>query len=427
MGGRAHDPRTTRRSLIAMGAGGLTAAALATTGCLRRHDPAALTFWGTGYEGDYSPHLAAAFTTATGIPVETQSLPGTAAHEKFLTAHAGGSLPDVMMLPSGWVAEFAMIGAVAPLPDPALATDTFHGVMRPLTFAGVPHAIPWSVGSQVQFYRRDLLGEVGYDAAPLTWDGWRDVGAKLKRRHPDRFAILMFLNWWDTLITFAGQAGAYPLRDRDTRGDFRNPRYREALAFYVSLFADGYAPGVSSNEIQDPLAAFAQGYFALYPSGPTLLTDLHRRAAEIAPDRWGTARMPGPNGPGRVSAINNSIAVSATTPRPREAWALARHLTSAASELTFQRMIGSLPARRSAWTSPQLADPLLRPFAAQMELPAELPIIVEWERIRLEVQIVAERVVRGGLTIDEGLAAMDARVDAILARRRELVAAGRIA
>ena len=59
--------------------------------------------------------------------------------------------------------------------------------------------------------------------------------------------------------------------------------------------------------------------------------------------------------------------------------------------------------------------------------PAFGPNIVEWERVRLEVQLVAERVVRGLLTIDEGLAAMDRRVDALLAKRRELVQAGAIA
>lgn len=395
--------------------------------CIPRRDPSALTFWATGYEGDYAPHLMTAFTARMGIAVETQSLPGTAAHEKFLTARAGGSLPDVMMLPAGWVREFAMIGALASLPHSELGRDTFPDVMRPLTYEGRDYAMPWSVGSQVQFYRRDLLGEVGYDEAPTSWDGWRDLGAKLKRRHPDRYTMLLFLNWWDTLTTFAGQGGAYPLTANDTRGNFRTPAYRSALAFYVSLFADGYAPRIASNELQDPLAAFAQGWFAIYPNGATLLTDLHRRAREIAPDQWGVSRMPGPKGPAAVSTINNSIAVSATTDQPAAAWALARHLTSVASELRFQRMIGVLPARRSAWNSPQLADPVLRPFAEQIEQPALQPAIVEWERIRLEVQIIAERVVRNEMTVDEGLEAMDRRVDVLLAQRRRLVAAGKIA
>jgi multiple sugar transport system substrate-binding protein len=102
-------------------------------------------------------------------------------------------------------------------------------------------------------------------------------------------------------------------------------------------------------------------------------------------------------------------------------------MTSAASELRFQRLIGNLPARASAWNAPQLADPALAPFAAQMRQPAITPAIVEMERIKAEVQLIAERVVRELLTLDEGVRAMDARADAILTKRRALVDAGRIA
>ncbi|MET0271101.1 MAG: extracellular solute-binding protein [Sphingomonas sp.] len=386
-----------------------------------------LSFWAMGYEGDYAPHLMTAFTAATSLPVEVQSLPWTAAHEKLLTAFAGDSLPDVMMLPNGWVGEFAMIGALAPVPDATLVDDMFPGTLDVTRYAGRDYAVPWSVAPQVQFFRRDLLAAVGYDAPPTDWAGWRAMGLALKRRRPDDYAVLLYLNWWDALFTFAGQTGARMLRDRDTRGDFATPAFREALAFYKSLFDLGLAPRALSTEIQDPLGAFAQGLFAVYPHGPSLLLDLHRRADLLPPERWGVARMPGPGGPGRASGVSAAVCVSAATRRPAEAWALVRHLTSAASELRFQRMIGNLPARASAWASPQLATPLLRPFAEQMREPAPGPAIVEWERVRLDVQIVAERVVRGLLTIDEGLAEINRRADRLLAPRRALVDAGKIA
>lgn len=402
-------------------------AGLAVAGCTRRRDPDALRLWAMGYEGDYAPHLIPAFTAATGIAVEVQSLPWTAAHEKLLTAHAGGAMPDVLMLPNGWVGEFAMVGALAPVAQAGLLDDMFPGVLSGMRYAGRDYAVPWSVAPQGQFYRRDLLGEVGYDAPPEDWDGWRAMGRRLKTRAPADYAFLMLLNWWDTLFTFAGQAGAAPLRDDGTRGNFRDPAFREALAFYVTLFRERLAPAVLSTEMQDPVAAFAQGYFAVYPSGPSLLLDLHRRSDLIAPALWGTARMPGPRGPGRVSGVSASLCVAAATPRADAAWALVRHLTAPASELRFQRLIGNLPARVSAWRAPQLATPLLAPFAEQMRYPAHDPNVVEWERIRIEVQLIAERVVRGRIGIDDALAAMDVRTDALLAKRRALVAAGRIA
>ena len=413
----------TRRATL----GALPALALAGCGRAGAAAGAPLTVWAMSYEGDYSPHLMPSFTAATGIPVEVQSLPWTAAHEKLLTAFAGGSLPDVLMLPNGWVGEFAMIGAIAPLADRSLVADMFPGVLDTVRQRGIDYAVPWSLAPQVQFYRTDILADAGYGAPPTNWADWREMGRRIKRRRPDDYAFLMLLNWWDVFFTFLGQTGVRPLRDHDTRGNFRTPAGRAAFAFYVSLYAEDLAPRVLSTEIADPLASFAQGYFAVYPYGPALLLDLHRRRAIIPPDRWSTARMPGPHGPGPASGVSASLAISTQTRRPAAARALLRHMTSPHSELRFQGMIGNLPAARSAWSSPQLDLPVLRPFAEQVLHPSNGPKIVEWERIRLDTQLVAERVVRGQMTIDQGLAEMDVRADRILTQRRELVDAGRIA
>ncbi len=421
MGEAVRPDDLTRRAVLA------GAAALAAGGCGPRADPAAVRFWAMSYQGDYAPHLTTAFTARTGLTVDVQSLPWTAAHEKLLTAFAGGGLPDVLMLPNGWIGEFAMIGALAPLPAADLLAGIFPGALSATGGAGARYAVPWSVAPRVQYYRRDLLAAAGWDAPAGDWDGWRKMGFALKRRRPDDYVFMMLLNWPDELLTMLTQLGAPKLRDRDTRGNFATPEGRAAFAYYKSLFDDGLAPRFASTEVPDQFAAFAQGLFAIWNSGPTTLMDLRRRQAEIAPRQWGTARIAGPHGPGAVSVRDVSLCVSATSPRPRAAWALLRHLTSPASELRFARMIASLPARMSAWPALDWPADVIAPFAAQARVTADDPAIIEWEQIREQVQIFAERAVRGLMTIDAALAALDARADAILARRRALVEAGRIA
>jgi multiple sugar transport system substrate-binding protein len=413
--------RPTRRGVLA------GAAAMLGTGCAGKPESAPLRFWATSYEGDYAPHLMVPFTAATGIAVDVQSVPTTAAHEKMLTAFAGGGLPDVFVLPSSWIQEFAMIGAIAPLASPGLVDDVVPAALTMARLRGRDYAVPWSAAPQVQYYRRDLLAAVGLQEPPPDWNGWRQMGRDLKRRRPDDFVFLTLLNWPDTLVTMLYQTGTKPLRDHDTRGNFRTPEAKAAFAFYASLFDEGLAPRALSTEVQDAFGAFAQGRYAVWPSWPSLLLDLHRRQAELPPERWRVTRLPGPVGPGPATMIGSNLCVSATTDRPDLAWALVRHLTSAQSELRFQRLIGNLPARASTWNGPQLHQPLLKPFAEQMRQPALVPKIVEWERIQIEVQLVAERMVRGHLTIPQALAAIDTRIDDILAKRRALVAAGRIA
>ncbi|WP_161792403.1 extracellular solute-binding protein [Croceibacterium mercuriale] len=401
--------------------------ALAGSGCVPRADAGAVRLWAMSYEGDYSPMLMPVFTRQTGIDVDVQSLPWTAAHEKLLTAHAGGAMPDVMMLPAGWVGEFAIVGALAPVGDPSLVSGLVPATLDSGRYGGVHYAVPWSVAPQAQFYRRDLLAESGFAKPPADWSGWRDMGRALKRRRPDEWVFLMPLNWWDMLFTLAGQTGAAMLRDNSTRGNFTSPAFAEALGFYKSLYDDKLAPAMLSTELQDPFAAFAQGQFAIYPRSPAMLLDLHRRRAEIGPDRWGVVRMPGPRGPAAASGVSATLAVSSQSRRPQDAWALVRYMTSAPAELHFQRLIGSLPARASAWDDPQMQAPVLQPFRDQLEQPVATPDVVEWERIRIEVQLVAERLVRGQLTMAEAMRTMNLRADAILAKRRQLVSAGRLA
>jgi multiple sugar transport system substrate-binding protein len=357
--------------------------ALLTAGCSGRRDPDALVLWAMSYQGDYAPYLTTAFTAATGIRVEVQSIPWTAAHEKLLTAHAGGVLPDVLMLPNGWLSEFEMIGAIAPVPDPQLVAGLFPGLVEDNRIRGRDFGVPWSVAPQVQYYRRDILADAGYAAPPLDWDDWRTMAARIKRRRPDDHVFLALLNYEGWLFTMLAQTGAYPLRDRDTRGNFRTPEAREAFSFYLSLFRDCYAPMAASTEVQDPLAAFAAGQFAVWEAGPTWLLDLRRRRAELPPGRWATARVAGPRGPGPTSAKDVSLSVSAASPRQADAWRLVRHLTSRASELRFADLIGSLPARTDAWDGLTFPAPVLRPFFDQAHDLARSPTVVGWERIQV--------------------------------------------
>ena len=379
------------------------------------------------YQGDYAPHLMPAFTAATGIPVEVQSVPWTAAHEKLLTAQAGGALPDVIMLPNGWIGKFEMIGALAPVPAPDMVAGLFPGLVEASRIRGRDYAVPWSIAPQVQYYRRDILEDAGFEAPPETWDGWRTMARAIRRRRPDDSVFLMLLNYEGWLFTMLAQCGANVLRENNTRGNFRTPEARAAFAYHKSLYDDGFAPLVLSTQVPDALGAFAAGQFAIWCSHPTTLLDLNRRASEIPPDRWGTARIAGPDGPGPTSAKDVSLCVSTSSRRPEDAWALVRHLTSATSEQRFANLIGSLPARPEAWEGLKVPASILEPFAEQAGDLADSPMIVEWERIQIETTLISERIARGLLTVDEGLAECDARADEILAKRRALVQAGRIA
>lgn len=377
--------------------------------------------------GENAPLLLPGFERESGLKVDVQSLPWTAAHEKVLTGFAGGSLPDLLMVRNDWVPELALIGAIRPCP-PVLARDQFPGALAQMRVAGEIWGVPWTVDSWLQFFRRDRLAAAGYGAPPADWSGWMAMARTIKRRDPDRYVILALLDWPEQLMAMAAQQPDPMLRDRDTRGNFASPGFKDALARYKALFDEGFAPRVVGAEAGDTVAAFARGWFAILPSAADIIDDFQQRPDQFPRDVWGVAPLPGPHGPTRTLAFGYGLTVPRSTPDPAAAWALASYICRPATELHLHRITGDLPARPSAWSSPELAgNAVAAAFRRQIADSIAPPAIPEWARITGEVQLVAEQMVRGRFGVDAAAAEMDRRVDAILAKRRWLVERGRVA
>lgn len=389
-----------------------------------------LTVWAMGNEAASLPELLKAIDwPADAPPVAVQPLPWTAAHEKLLTGFAGGSLPAVGQVGNSWIAELAAIGAIAPVPSSALGLldDQFGAVVETNRIAGLAWAIPWYVDTRLQFYRKDLFARAGYGAPPADWSGWKAALHRVKAIAGDgSYALLYPLNEYEQLTTLALSAGARMLRDDSARGAFSDPEFKAALAFYKSLFDEGLAPLVSSAQISNLWDEFAKGYFSLFLSGPWTIGDMKTRLVAGMQDNWATAPNPGPDGTGSAAPGGSSLVVFAGSAHGDAAWDLVSRLMAPAAQLKFQQLTGDLPARRSVWAKAGLAgNPVVAPFATQLDHATPLPKVPEWERIVTEMQTVAERMVRGQYGVDEAANEIDVRADRLLEKRRWMLEKGR--
>ena len=76
-----------------------------------------ITVWAMGAEGEKLPTLAKEFEAANpGVKVNVTAIPWDAAHDKFTTAITAGKTPDVAMVGTTWMGEFAGLGALDPTP-----------------------------------------------------------------------------------------------------------------------------------------------------------------------------------------------------------------------------------------------------------------------------------------------------------------------
>ncbi|HEY7216354.1 MAG TPA: sugar ABC transporter substrate-binding protein [Thermoanaerobaculia bacterium] len=412
-------------------AGALLALTLAACGEGGADTRTTVRFWGLGREGEVVRELVPGFEKRhPGIRVEVQQIPFTAAHEKLLTAYVGDSTPDAAQLGNTWIPEFASLRALAPL-DARIARsnarhreDSFPGVWDTNVVDGQTWGLPWYVDTRLLFYRPDLVAAAGVPWPPRTWGQWREAMVGIKRLGgPGRFAILLPIDEYEQPVIFGLQTGAPLLADGGRRGAFRDPRFRQAMSFYLDLYASRLAPGLDRQGLANLYQQFAEGYFAMVITGPWNLGEFRNRLPPEMQDRWATAPLPPPEEgmpyPGLSLAGGSSLVLFRHARHPEAAWQWLEYLSEPAQQKRFYELSGDLPGRPSTWKLAGLAaDPKAAPFLAQLQQVASPPKVPEWERIANRMAQAAEQVMRGGRDLDSALAALDADVDRILEKRR---------
>jgi multiple sugar transport system substrate-binding protein len=378
-----------------------------------------LTFWALGREGEVVAQMIPAFEQRTGIKVEVQQIPWTAAHEKLLTAYVGESTPDVAQVGNTWIPEFEAINAIDDLSARAAASksvvqsDYFAGIWDTNVIDGAVYGIPWYVDTRVLFYRQDLMDP------PRTWSEWRATMASLKKR--GHYGILLPTDEWPQPVIMALQAGS-PLIRENARTAFTEPAFIRGFDFYVQMFRDRYAPLYSRTQVANRYLQFAQGEFAMMITGPWEVGEFRDRIPKDKQHVWMTAPMPAPDGepwPGVSLAGGSSLVIFRASERKDAAWKLIEYLSEPEQQVRFFNLMKNLPARKSAWSAPGLeSDKYLRAFRQQLERVVPTPKIPEWERLATMIAEYGERAVRTGATSAQVARGLDRNAMQILTKRR---------
>jgi multiple sugar transport system substrate-binding protein len=185
------------------------------------------------------------------------------------------------------------------------------------------------------------------------------------------------------------------------------------------MFDKGWAPSVANTAISNVWDEFGNGYFSFYISGPWNIAEFDKRLPASLKGDWSATALPGPDGPGASVAGGTTLVLFHGSEHSDAAWTLIRWLAQPAQQVRLHALAGDLPPRRSAWTTPELAgDANALVFRDQLERAKPAPPVPEWERIAQELQLVAEQMVRGKLTVDQAAAETNRRADLILEKRR---------
>lgn len=402
------------------------ALALALAGCGRADTPAAdsastisiddtpatgtIEIWAQAGEGGALTDFVKSFEAENpDVTVKVTSLPANAAFDAKLTAAiASGSVPDVVNLYSQTQSTIFSTGGIAAVPKGLVDPSVFFPASyEPTVVKDVSYAVPWYAYSQVFYYRSDLAQQAGVKA-PETWEDMKTFAAGLQKAGLAEHGLGLGISWDQyspqQLNDFiVGNGGSFISSDLST-WTINQPANVEALSFWGTLFADGYA---SPDEPQflDVVPFLTSGKVASTNNGPWLTTWLDQANGKgWSKDHIGAVLPPaGPKGHS-ATVGSSSLAVLKDAKNPVAAWKFVRWMAQPKTQLAWYAASGNLPAVDSAWSDPTIADDaLLVPVKEGMRIGVGVPPVSTWAQVGAIIGKQMERVARGQTTAQEAL------------------------
>jgi multiple sugar transport system substrate-binding protein len=385
-------------------------------------EPAAdVTFWQFSdrqVEIDAYSALVTKFQAAhPTIKIHMQIVPWSDAVQKVTTAITSGGLPDVSMMGNDAVAQYAHIGALAPL-DSYFAAESAklgHDITQDfwpgdsLYYHTEGHWWGSPVAEDVLalYYRTDLFQKAGISAPPTTWDEMLADAKLLNSSSVAGWGALQSIDYV-TLQTFMSvylSYGARFLNDQGTCG-FDTPEFRQALDYYTGIFKAGLTPAdAASMTYVDMESAWKSGKLGMFIDSAYLVADTQAQNPDVASK---TALAPVPGGAkGMFAFLGGWPLVLWNTSKVKDAaaeWIV--FATSSDNVGELDRAAGELPGRPSLTSqAPWNADPW-KVFID--ELPHAVPYLYPAEMIpqmgSLEtstVQTAVQSVALGQASLDE--------------------------
>ncbi|WP_240415235.1 ABC transporter substrate-binding protein [Paenibacillus periandrae] len=307
------------------------------------------------------------------IELDIQDMPFSQMHDKLVTLHAAGNVPDLILLTSPWVAEFAASGITEPL-------DTYYNAM-PKEFQTSnegPYWSPWKgkhygmgfiTGNTALFYNKKKLAEANL-TPPTTWDEYRSASIKLADASKNKFAFTgnMASEPPSTINTelwpFILQAGGK--LTENNKAVFNSPEGVKALEFYKGLIkTDKVAtPGELSAGEKEKRSNFSAENTAFMFDGPWGIA-----IQKTANPNLDFGVVPMPKGAvGATIAGGGAIGMMSKSKNKDAAWKVMTYMMEPSTQIAWAKATNNFPHNKTALKDDYIQkNPLLKVFADQNE------------------------------------------------------------
>jgi multiple sugar transport system substrate-binding protein len=357
-----------------------------------------ITVWAQAEEGAALPQLAKDFEAANpGVKVNVTAVPWDAAHNKYQTAIAGGTTPDVAQMGTTWMSDFS--DAFEPVPSEVDTSGIFPGALKTTEVAGTHVGVPWYVDTRVVYYRTDLAAKAGHDTFPTTWDGFKSLAKDLQTKAGAKFGVRLPVGEGDSfqsMLPFPWSNGAQLVNEDSTKWTLDTPEMVDALKYYNSFFEEGIADKTPATGAGAGEAAFVNGTVPMLIAGPNAIGQLEKAGGPGFADKFSVGMIPKEKS--ATSFVGGSDLVVFKKSQNRDtAWKFIQYLSQPEVQTKWYKLTGDLPAKQASWTDASLSgDAKLAVFGEQLKTTNSPPAVTTWTQVGAAADTQLEQIIRAG-------------------------------
>lgn len=311
-----------------------------------------LEMWARTDVQNFLPQVVEAFNATHDVKIEVQFIPPGELVQKFATAAAGGTAPDILSLDLIYTPAFAAAGQLADLTDLAQGLPYFDQLspahIQAGTYDGRVYGLPFSADSSVLLWNKDLYARAGLDPedGPSNWEEIIAQATAVRGLGGDVYGYYFSgacagCNAF-TFLPYIWAQGTDIVSEDGTQANIDTPEVRGAVELYRTLLAaDAIPPSAETDTGASFFSAFATGNIGIATSGAFAIGILNSQYPDM---NYGVTYIPGPDGTPSSFGGGDNFVVTATTTNMEAVSQFINHIYSPEMQ-TLMAQFGSLPVR----------------------------------------------------------------------------------
>ncbi|CAH0120269.1 hypothetical protein PAE9249_02786 [Paenibacillus sp. CECT 9249] len=351
-----------------------------------------ISWWVPNWDEETARKLVAKFESENpDIKVDIVVTTWDTMENKIRVALMASDAPEVITDLESRVKDYAAKNLLAKLDDYVERdldkSDIIPSALDINTYDGSLYGIPFRHDGSGILYNKGMFEKAGLDPDrfPETWDEFIKAAEKLTVDTDgdgkiDQYGMAWPLGNQANAITRFMQLlfteGGSFFDETGKKAVLNSPEAVEAMRKLTATVIDGTAPKstmeVDNTGVRD---LFVNEKVAMYIGGQFDIEPIRKAKPSI---ELGTAVLPGPDGMGTTTVDGFSFIMPQTAGKKDLGWRLIQFLSEPEN---MGELTATFPGRKSALTLPKFSDPLLQPFAKQLDKGETKPVADRWTDI----------------------------------------------